>query len=269
MSRELGRGVVVAARVGYVAKGLVYGVVGFLALLTVLGEPGGRLTGSSGALEEIGREPYGVILLWVSALGLACYALWNGVRAALDPEHAGSGQKGLAKRIGYGFSAGLHAMLAYTAAKLAHGQASGGGDGTVRAVAELMSLPFGRIVTALAGLCAVAFGLQQIHQALKGKVGEQYASAQLSARMKAASHRIAQIGVFARGMVFPVIGGSFVVAALRGNPRSADGFGGALGEIAHGPFGRALLAFVATGLLAYGVHLFFVARYGRLPEPRT
>lgn len=268
MSRELGRGVVIAARVGYVAKGVVYGVVGFLALLTALGEPGGKLTDSQGALEKIGSEPYGQVLLWISAFGLLCYAIWNGVRAALDPEHAGRDEKGIAKRLGYGFSAVLHAGLAFSAAKLAYGQASGSG-GTTRTVSELMSLPFGRVLIGIAGLIAVGFGLQQIYAAVKGEVGRQYAAAHLSARMQKASHRIAQVGVFARGLVFPVIGASFVIAALRGNPGKADGFGDALGEIARGPFGRFLLTFVAAGLLAYGVHLFFVARYGRLPEPES
>jgi hypothetical protein len=263
MSRELGRGVVYAARIGYVAKAVVYGIVGFLALLTAFGESGGRLTDSHGALEEIGRQPYGQILLWITALGLVCYALWNAVRAALDPEHAGG-----AKRAACAFSALLHGALAFSAAKLAHGGGSGGG-GTRSSVGELMSMPFGRVLIGVAGLIAIGFGLQQMYKAIKGKVGEQYASAQLDPRVHRMANRVARVGVFARGMVFPVIGVSFVMAALRDKASKADGMGEALGDIAQGPFGRSVLAFVAAGLLAYGVHLFFVARYGHLPEPRT
>lgn len=268
MSRELGRGVVYAARIGYVAKAVVYGVVGFLALLSALGEGGGRLTDSHGALSEIGRQPYGQVLLWITSIGLVCYALWNGVRAALDPEHAGAGKKGAAKRAGYAFSAVVHAGLAFSAAKLASGGSDGGG-GTRGTVAELMSLPLGRVLIAVAGLIAIGFGVHQMILAVKGRVGEQYASAPLDARLRRLVLRVARVGVFARGLVFPVIGTSFVLAALRENPGKADGMGEALGEIAAGPFGRAVLTFVAAGLLAYGVHLFFVARYGRLPEPRV
>lgn len=268
MSRELGRGVVYAARIGYVAKGVVYGIVGFLALLSALGESGGRLTDNQGALEEIGRQPYGQVLLWITAAGLVCYALWNAVRAALDPERAGSDGKGTAKRAGYAFSALLHGALAISAAKLAHG-GSGGGGGTQSSVGELMSLPLGRVLIGVAGFIAIAFGLQQLVAAIKGNVGQQYASASLDPRLHRIVHRVARVGTFARGMVFPVIGVSFVMAALRGNPGKADGMGEALGEIAQGPFGRSVLAFVAAGLLAYGVHLFFVARYGHLAEPRT
>jgi hypothetical protein len=269
MSRELGRGVVIAARVGYVAKGVVYGVVGFLALLTAFGGAGGRLTDSHGALEEIGRQPYGQVLLWITALGLVCYAIWNGVRAALDPEHRGTDHKAAATRVGYAFSALLHAALALSAAKLAYGSGGGGGGGTQSSVGELMSLPLGRVLIGIGGAIAIGFGLQQMVKAVKGKVGEQYASAQLSPGVHKAAHRIARVGVFARGLVFPVIGVSFVTAALRGNPGKAEGMGEALGEIAQGPFGRSVLAFVAAGLLAYGVHLFVVARYGRLPEPEV
>ncbi|MET0343348.1 MAG: DUF1206 domain-containing protein [Polyangiales bacterium] len=267
MSQDLGRGVVYAARVGYAAKGVVYGVVGFLALLAALGESGGKLTDSHGAISEIGRQPYGQVLLWITALGLVCYALWKGVCAVLDPEQEGTDRKGAAKRAGYAFSSVLHFALAFSTARAALGSGRSGG-GTKSTVAELMSLPMGRVLIAIAGAIAIGFGVQQMVLAVKGKVGEQYASAPLNGRLRQTVLRVARVGVFARGLVFPVIGASFVMAALRGNASKADGMGEALGDIAQGPFGRALITFVAAGLLAYGVHLFFVARYGRLPEPR-
>ena len=79
---------------------------------------------------------------------------------------------------------------------------------------------------------------------------------------------MARVGVFARGLVFPVIGVSLITAAWSNNAGKADGFGQALGALARQPLGMWLLAFVASGLMAYGTHLFFVARYGHLPEPR-
>jgi len=262
MGHESRRGVVLAGRIGYAAEGIVYGVLGLLALMTAFGESGGRLTGSQGAIQEIGSQPFGQVLLWATALGMLCYAIWNGMRAALDPE-----RKGMLKRVYYGVSSGWHVMLAIYAAQLAMGSSSSGGGGKTW-VAKLLNTDAGPILVAIIGLIAIAFGLNQIYVAAKGKVGQQYASAPMSSHTRELSRKVARIGVFARGLVFPVIGASLIGAAMSGNSSQASSFGEALGKFASGPFGTFMLAFVAAGLVAYGVHLFFIARYGYLPEPR-
>ena len=259
-------GIVYAARIGYAAEGVVYGVLGVLALMVAFGEANGRLTDSKGAIEAIGDQPLGTFLLWATAVGLLCYAVWNAVCAALDPEHKGSDGKGLVKRIGYGASALGHVALSFYAAQLAYGSRASGHGQTW--VARLLHVPFGEVLIGLVGAVAIGFGVAQIYIAAKGKVGHQYASAALDPTIKRVSHRVARIGVLARGLVFPVIGSSLIAAAWHHDPGEASGFGEALGSLARGPFGAWLLTFVAAGLFAYGVHLFFVARYGKLPAPR-
>jgi hypothetical protein len=267
VGHKSGRGIVYAARVGYAAHGVVYAVLGVLALLTAFGEASGKLTDSRGALEAIGEQPFGTALLWATSVGLLCYALWSAVRAVLDPEHKGSDGKGTLKRVGYAFTSFTHFALSVYAAQLAYGSSRSSG-GTRTWVAKLLDLPFGQALIGLVGAIAIGFGLQQIHAALKGKVGHQYASAPLGPRVHRISKRVARVGVFARGLVFPVIGASLMFAALRNNAGEAEGFGEALGAFAGGPFGMFTLTFVAAGLFAYGVHMFFIARYGRLPQPR-
>lgn len=266
VSPSSGRGIVYAARIGYAAHGVVYAVLGVLALMTAFGESGGKLTDSKGAVATIGEQPFGTALLWATAAGLLCYALWNGVRAALDPEQSGHGKKGIVKRIGYGVTSLAHVGLAVYAAQLARGSRSSSG-GTQTYVAKLLGMPFGVVLVALVGAVAIGFGLQQIYAAIKGKVGQQYAAAPLDGRVKRLSRRIARVGVLARGLVFPVIGASLIAAALAHDPGQAEGFGDALGRFASGPFGTFTLAFVAAGLFAYGLHAFFIARYGSLPAP--
>lgn len=262
------RGVVVAARIGYAAKGVVYSVLGVLSLLTAFGDSDGRLTDSKGAIKAIGEQPFGVFLLWATAAGLLCYALWRGVCAALDPEHKGSDGKGVVKRIGYGIISVLHLGLAFYAAGLAYGGQSSKSDGTRGWVSSVLALPLGRVLVGLAGAIIVGVGIAEVVKAVRGKVGHQYANAPLDARLCRAVRRLSRVGVFARGLVFPVIGVSLLTAAWRENAGDAENFGQALGEFARQPYGMWLLSFVATGLLAYAMHLFFVARYGHLPEPR-
>lgn len=266
LKQDSGRGVVVAARLGYAAKGIVYSVLGVLAIMFVLGE-GGGLTDGKGAIKEIGSQPFGDVLLWIIALGLACYALWSAVRAVLDPAHVGTDRKGLTKRIGYAFSFVWHVLLAVYAAQLAYGSGAGGGS-SKGWVAQLMSFPLGQLLVAVVGAITAGFGFVQIYKAVADKVSEEFSTAEMTGPMKRLARPIARIGIGARGLVFPVIGGSLIVAAIRQQPGRAEGFSDALHNLARQPFGEFLIAFVAAGLFAYGLYLLSIARYGRIPEPR-
>ena len=79
--------------------------------------------------------------------------------------------------------------------------------------------------------------------------------------------RTARLGHGARGVVFPIVGGSLILAAIRSRASEARDFADALRELASQPFGNVLLGIVALGLLAYGVHMLFVSRYARIPHP--
>src|SRR5215216_7289268 len=91
---EAGPWVIWLARAGYAAKGVVYCVVGLLALLAAFGN-GGETTGSRGALQKILGQPFGVVLVSLLAVGLAGYAIWCFVQATADPDHAGNDAKGI------------------------------------------------------------------------------------------------------------------------------------------------------------------------------
>ena len=61
--REAGPWIERLARLGYAAKGLVYVLVGFLALRTALGR-GGEITDSEGALRTLLDQPFGIFSSW-------------------------------------------------------------------------------------------------------------------------------------------------------------------------------------------------------------
>ncbi len=89
-------------RLGYLMRGLVYGVIGLMALLVVIGG-GGALTDTQGAI-AIWADGRRGILLYAVLVGLASYGLWGLVRAAADPMHKGTDTKGIAERVGYAIS---------------------------------------------------------------------------------------------------------------------------------------------------------------------
>src|SRR5512135_3667957 len=84
-------------RIGYAVRGLIYVVMGVLALQVALGK-GGALANPQDAIAAIGRQPPGQLLLWIVLVGLISYALWGVIRAVFDPLHKGDDPKGLLTR---------------------------------------------------------------------------------------------------------------------------------------------------------------------------
>ena len=72
-----------------------------------------------------------------------------------------------------------------------------------------------------------------------------------------------------RGVVIGIAGGFLVVAALQSDPEEATGLGGALQALLREPFGPWLLGAAALGLVAYGLLMLAVARYGRIASGRA
>src|SRR5712671_2906103 len=77
------------SRAGFVARALIYAIIGVLALKLALGH-GGKLTNQQGALHTVAHQPFGKLLLTLVAIGLGGYSLWRLVRAAIGHGPEGS-----------------------------------------------------------------------------------------------------------------------------------------------------------------------------------
>ncbi|CAN5654731.1 hypothetical protein BH24ACT4_BH24ACT4_06020 [soil metagenome] len=67
-------------------------------------------------------------------------------------------------------------------------------------------------------------------------------------------------GAVGRGLVFTLLGGFVVKAALEHQPDDSRGIDGALRELSGGGPGRALLAVIAVGVVCYGLWTAIEAR---------
>jgi Domain of Unknown Function (DUF1206) len=134
-------------RLGYLVRGLVYGVIGLLALQVVLGGSG-ALTDTQGAIAVMGRTPLGGILLYAILIGLVGYGLWGLIRAIADPLHRGTDAKGIVERVGYAISGISYLLLAMATYSLITGGASAARSGaqtaqTQQTVGTILSQPWG------------------------------------------------------------------------------------------------------------------------------
>lgn len=255
------------ARTGFAAKGVVYCLVGGLAVLATVGSRG-DVTGSSGALQTLLRQPFGKFILALIAVGLAGYALWCFVLALRDPEQYGHGAKGWGKRAGKFATGIIYAGLVLAVVGMIRG--TGGNAGDDRNVqdwtARLMSFPLGIWLVGIVGGVVMAVGARELLAARTTDLDDRLALGRMNPAARRWTLCVSRFGMAARGVVFGVIGGYMARAALHANPHEAKGVAGALRALQSRPHGTVILAVVALGFIAYGVSMLILARHCRI-EP--
>ena len=111
------RWMTIIARFGYAAKGVVYLIIGWLAVLLAIGA-GGKTTDQRGALQTIYEQSFGKFLLAVVVIGLIGFAIWCLLQAWFDTEGEGSDIKGIIGRLGYAVVGVSYVILAFGAFQL-------------------------------------------------------------------------------------------------------------------------------------------------------
>ncbi len=253
------------ARVGIVAEGVIYLLIGGLALAGAF-DPAQRPSGSSGAMSKLAQAPLGRVMLVVLALGLAAYVLWQLVLAALDPEcrqRRWSIQR-MALRIHHLWSAALHCVLVGIAGwqLLGFGHDSDDGQTQQHFTAMALELPGGRWLVGGIGAGIVVFALVQWILACRPQKGTRMDLTHTPLRVPILVLLV--LGYVARGALFGLIGTFLVHAAWQHDPNQAAGIAGALQSMRHQPYGPWLLGAVAIGLIAFGLAQVAKARYRRI-----
>lgn len=252
-------------RLGYGVRGFIYITIGLLAFDVIYGK-GGTPADPQGAIAAIGRQPAGVVLLWVVLVGLVSYSLWGLIRAVLDPLHKGHDLKGFLTRVGYLFSATGYALLApYTYGLIkGSGSAASSGANPQQFMASIMAMPWGRWAAGLIGLAVLAVGLYQIYQGLNASFDKQFKIYAMTAREVKWAIQLGRFGTAARGVVFGLVGILISLAAYNFNPRQPIGIDAALKTLLALPYGILLLGIIAMGLISFGAYSMLSAVWFRL-----
>lgn len=260
---DAGRGwYAVLARVGLVAKGVSFGLVGALALKLALGS-GGKATSRQGALHELAGKPFGKIALIALAAGFAAYAAWRFVQAFAERQDADDGAaKVWAKRAGYVGRGAIYAGLTFTTLKILAG--SGGGQSqnakAGKSTAVVLGWPGGRFLVGAAGVVVIGVGLWNLYRGLSRKFEDKWRVGRLTPTVRTWGGRAGVLGHVARCVVFALIGIFLLKAAIEYNPDDAIGLDGALQKLAQATYGPWLLGLTAAGLVAYGIYCLVDAR---------
>lgn len=248
------------ARGGLVARGAIYAVIGILAIKLALGD-GGKTTDQNGALQTIARQPFGKALLVLVTIGLAGYAIWRLLRAAIGrgPESSDDTKD----RLDGAWSGISYALLCVTAVSILIG--SGGSSGSPdQTTGGVLGWPGGQVLVVIAGLVAIGAGIEQGWKGISRKFLEDSKTEEMSESVERAFTALGGFGHAARMVVFTLVGYFFIRAALDYNPHKAVSLDGALTALSHASYGPVLLGVVAAGLIGFAAYSIADARYRRV-----
>jgi Domain of Unknown Function (DUF1206) len=251
-------------RLGYVVRGVLYAVMGFLALRIALATPGGKATDLSGSLVWLIGNQFGKLVLIVTIIGLVAYSIWGFVRAIFDPLHRGRDAKGIMARMGFVTSAVSYLAIALFALHILAGQGAASHDSTQKTVSILLANPLGGVITVVLGVIAILIGIGQFIEAYRATFKGDLKAAEMTESERDIAIGLGRFGMAARGVTFLVIGWFLIQAGLHHAPGQVQGFGGAFLFLLAQPYGRWLLGVVALGFIALGLHSFACARWVRL-----
>ena len=248
------------ARLGFAARGTTYLLMGWIALQLGLGHHPPAQANQRGAFQELARQSYGSVLLWLMVIGLASYALFRATNAIWGERGEQHGLKKWAKRLGSAGRAIAYAVLAYGAwAVLEHRHSAAG----VGSGAGLMKHSYGRWLVGAIGVGLVIGGLALIVTGLTRRFCKHLKLAEMGSRTRTFVTTVGLIGTTARGVVFAVIGWFFIDAARTFNPNEAKGLDQSLRDVVRQGGGRTALVAMGLGLMVFGVYSWCEARWRR------
>jgi TRAP-type C4-dicarboxylate transport system permease small subunit len=248
------------ARAGLTSRGVIYILVGWVAVLVALGHSS-READQQGALQMLAGKPYGLVSLWLLGIGFAAYALWRLSEALFGStgERSGAGPrlKSLARAIIYaGFSYLTFTVIAGTARSQSGRQQD--------ITASAMQHTAGRVLVGVVGLIVVVCGIALVVEGARKKFMNNLEKARMSRRTRRVIELLGMAGTIARGIVFALAGVLVIDAAVTHKASESGGIDKALLTLRDQPFGEFLMLLAALGLLIFGVYGLCEARWRKV-----
>jgi len=251
------------ARAGLTARGIIYALIGILAIEIAFGNSGHRAD-QSGAVRVVASTPVGTLLLWLLVGGFIGMALWR-LSEALYGAPGPDGRKAGARLIA-GFKAVLYGFIAFGIMKYALGLGApkSSDQQTVDLTSTAMREPGGRIIVGIVGVVLIGAGAFLAWRAFVRKFVEEIKTGEMSRPTRRAVVALGWVGGIARGVVFSAAGLFLLIAAVTARAHQAKGIDATLRAFSKTPAGPWLLVVVALGLVIFGLYSLAEARWRRL-----
>ena len=246
-------------RIGSVSKGLVYVLMGLFCLGTVIG-----IASSTGGPQEtirwLGQNPYGQVVYVLLGAGIGSYALWRLYRGIFDTGKRGSSAGGLFIRLNDLVVALAYGGLSFYAFRRLF-TAREGGEIREDALQILLGWPYGDYLIYGIALATVGAGVNAIYIAWTDAHMLDISDWDLTEGQEAFYNRLGSVGLVGVALVYFIMAWSLYRVGRLHWAEEFRGVGESLSYLEGWGLGFFLMAITGVGLLAYGLFMFFCARY--------
>jgi len=246
------------ARAGLTARGVVYLLVGVLALLLAQGSSGKEVD-QRGALADLLTHSYGTLVVAALAVGFFGYALWRISEAMFGVTGEGNGAGPRVKSL---FRGVAYLILGFTAVSALRGQGGSQAGQQKSLAAQVMGYTGGRWLVALVGIAVIGAGVAMVVEGWQLRFMRMFRA--LPPQIRDYVAHLGRAGTIARGLVFALVGVLLVSAAWKVDPQQAGGIDTAFRTLLHQPYGQVLGVAAALALMAFGIYGLAEARYRRV-----
>jgi hypothetical protein len=251
------------ARVGLVAYGVVYLLIGWLALQLAWDAGPSKSPDPSGAFRTLAEQPLGIVLLWLVGVGLVALGLWRSSEVVWGHRNL-EGVARVRKRVHSGVWAVIYTGLGVRSALVAAGVGVGNSHSPQKATIGVLAWPGGRAIVVAAGLIVISVGLVEAIRGARKSFSEELDTSSLSSAAHRGVLHLGQVGYITKGMALGLVGGLLSYAAWTFDWQKASGLDGALQTLLAQPFGKWLLSAMAFGFVAFGLFAILQFRYRRM-----
>jgi hypothetical protein len=246
-----------AVRLGMVAYGIVHLTIAWLGIQLAFGDHSGSAS-RNGALNQLAQQSWGLVVVWVVAVGMFALVVWKLLEAFVD-FGIEDGAKKVFKPVTQVFKAVVYGTLGVSAVHVATGSKSK--NKTSDYTAKLMNQPYGRWLVGVIGVAIVGYGVYLVIRGWTGKFLEHLDLQGRSGDAGKAYKLFGKFGYIAKGVAIGVIGVLFVYAAIDHSAKKSGGLDQALHKVLHQPFGPVVLFAISVGIGCYGLFCFARARH--------
>lgn len=244
---------VVVARGGYAARGVLYLIIGIFALLAALDST--RAKDSHRSLEALLSQPFGYVLVGLVVAGLLAFAAWRVLQAIRDVDHHGTEIKGWVIRAGLLAGGVANGALAFFALGLLvsgiRSSGNSGGGQTKDLLAHLLSWEHSNLLVYLIALVPLGVGIAHIIKGWKATF-EKYFEADEDVMRYV--RPVSRFGLIARGVVFIEIALLLMISGSTYQAMDPPGMKEALDALQNLPAGGLILMVMALGMIAFSVY---------------
>ena len=250
----------VVARSGFAVMALLHIIVGVIAIALAFGQPG--QAEATGAIEQLGANPWGPAVLWTCVVACTGLALWQLSEATLRARRLPSAKR-LGKLISSGCLTVAYGSVGLSFAGFAVGIRGDSGDTTRDISTALLDAPFGLPLLVAVGLTVMGVGVYFVVKGLRRGFKKELFRFEGTRRGKLIDS-LGVTGHVAKGIALNLAGLLFVIAAGKQSPEESTGLDGSLKALRDHPFGPYLLVAIGAGFICYGLFALVRARFGRM-----